>query len=271
MSTDKKPRKGTIAHYRARVAELANENAALKSAAYDATVGELVCQMRATIATERAEQAERERDGETARADRLSAALTRITARHGQQATALCRAREDLAEETRTVEILTADLDRSKSRADGLANQNAALWSAVNDASAGALMFQSRADGLARHLARVRDLLAFTRGRLSEARINRDEYRESAKLRGEAADRWRDESATLYAELTKAKAAYASARIRCDELAGQVMALQVQLGATQVQAASLVDHLTLARRNFKAVAVVAVVVALTLAAVVVYV
>jgi hypothetical protein len=38
MSTDKKPRKGTIAHYRERVAELANENAALKSAAYDATV-----------------------------------------------------------------------------------------------------------------------------------------------------------------------------------------------------------------------------------------
>jgi hypothetical protein len=72
MTTDKKPRKGTIAHYRARVAELANENAALKSAAYDATVGELVCQMRATIATERAEQAERERDGETARADGLA-------------------------------------------------------------------------------------------------------------------------------------------------------------------------------------------------------
>lgn len=143
MSTDKKPRKGTIAHYRERVAELANENAALKSAAYDATVGELVCQMRATIATERAEQAERERDGETARADRLSADLARITARHGQQTTALCRAREDLAEESRTVEILTAELDTAKSayasarlRGDELAGQIMALQVRLGEAQA---------------------------------------------------------------------------------------------------------------------------------------
>jgi hypothetical protein len=209
MTTDKKPRKGTIAHYRARVAELANENAALKSAAYDATVGELVCQMRATIATERAEQAERERDGETA-------------------------------------------------RADGLATQNAALWSAVNDASTGALMFQSRADGLARRLARVRDLLAFTRGRLSEARINRDEYRASANLRAGAADRWRDLAAAHYAELDKAKAAYASARLSCDELAGQVMALQVRLG--EAQAASIAQYD--ARRRAERVGVAGICVAL---------
>jgi chromosome segregation ATPase len=167
MSTDKKPRKGTIAHYRERVAELANENAALKSAAYDATVGELVCQMRATIATERAEQAERERDGETARADRLSADLARITARHGQQTTALCRAREDLAEESRTVEILTAELDT-------------------------------------------------------------------------------------------AKAAYASARIRCDELAGQIMALQVRLGEAQAVAVAQVE----ARRRAERIGVAGICVAL---------
>jgi chromosome segregation ATPase len=167
MSTDKKPRKGTIAHYRGRVAELANENAALKSAAYDATVGELVCQMRATIATTRAEQAERERDGETARADRLSADLARITARHGQQTTALCRAREDLAEESRTVEILTAELDTAKS-------------------------------------------------------------------------------------------AYASARLRCDELAGQVMALQVRLG--EAQAASIAQYD--ARRRAERIGVAGICVAL---------
>ena len=167
MTTDKKPRKGTIAHYRERVAELANENAALKSAAYDATVGELVCQMRATIATTRAEQAERERDGETARADRLSADLARITTRHGQQTTALCRAREDLAEESRTVEILTAELD-------------------------------------------------------------------------------------------KAKAAYASARIRCDELAGQVMALQVRLGEARAVAVAQVE----ARRRAERVGVAGICVAL---------
>jgi chromosome segregation ATPase len=209
MTTDKKPRKGTIAHYRERVAELANENAALKSAAYDATVGELVCQMRATIATERAEQAERERDGETA-------------------------------------------------RADGLATQNAALWSAVNDASTGALMFQARADGLARRLARVRDLLAYTRGRLSEARINRDEYRASANLRAGAADRWRDLAAAHYAELDKAKAAYASARLSCDELAGQVMALQVRLG--EAQAASIAQYD--ARRRAERIGVAGICVAL---------
>jgi chromosome segregation ATPase len=167
MTTNKKPRHGTLAHYRERVAELANENAALKSAAYDATVGELVCQMRATIATERAEQAERERDGETARAGRLSAALTRITARHGQQTTALCRAREDLAEESRTVEILTAELDTAKS-------------------------------------------------------------------------------------------AYASARLSCDELAGQVMALQVRLG--EAQAASIAQYD--ARRRAERIGVAGICVAL---------
>jgi chromosome segregation ATPase len=167
MSTDKKPRKGTIAHYRERVAELANENAALKSAAYDATVGELVCQMRATIATERAEQAERERDGEAARAWGLARRLARITARHGQQTTALCRAREDLAEESRTVEILTAELDTAKS-------------------------------------------------------------------------------------------AYASARLSCDELAGQVMALQVRLG--EAQAASIAQYD--ARRRAERIGVAGICVAL---------
>jgi chromosome segregation ATPase len=194
MTTEKTPRHGTLAYYRARTAELANQLASFKAGIEDANRDALRWHaaavererdherltLAANVAHRRAQDTERDRDAESNRADRLSADLARITARHGQQTTALCKAREDLAEETRTVEILTAELDR-------------------------------------------------------------------------------------------AKAAYASARIRCDDLAGQVMALQVRLGETQVQAASLVDHLTLARRNFKAAAVVAVVVAITLAAVVIYV
>jgi chromosome segregation ATPase len=181
MTTEKTPRKGTLAHYRARVAELANENAAFKAGVEDANRDALRWHaaaverdrereaevLRSRIATERAEQAERERDGETARADRLSADLARITARHGQQTTALCRAREDLAEESRTVEILTAELDTAKS-------------------------------------------------------------------------------------------AYASARLRCDELAGQVMALQVRLG--EAQAASIAQYD--ARRRAERVGVAGICVAL---------
>ena len=181
MTTDKKPRKGTIAHYRERVASLTNENAAFKAGVEDANRDALRWHaaaverdrerkaevLRSRIATERAEQAERQRDGETARAGRLSAALTRITARHGQQATALCRAREDLTEETRNAEVLLEDLDR-------------------------------------------------------------------------------------------AKAAYASARIRGDELAGQVMALQVRLGEAQAVAVAQVE----ARRRAERVGVAGICVAL---------
>jgi len=181
MTTDKKPRKGTIAHYRERVASLTNENAAFKAGVEDANrdalrwhANAIECDrereaevLRSRIATERAEQAERQRDGETARAGRLSAALTRITARHGQQATALCRAREDLAEESRNAEVLLEDLDR-------------------------------------------------------------------------------------------AKAAYASARIRGDELAGQIMALQVRLGEAQAVAVAQVE----ARRRAERVGVAGICVAL---------
>jgi len=160
MTTDKKPRKGTIAHYRERVASLTNENAAFKAGLEDANRDALRWHaaaverdrereaevLRSRIATERAEQAERQRDGETARAGRLSAALTRITARHGQQATALCRAREDLAEESRTVEILTAELDTAKSayasarlRCDELAGQVMALQVRLREAQAASI------------------------------------------------------------------------------------------------------------------------------------
>ena len=223
MTTEKTPRHGTIAHYRERTAELANQVANYKAGLEDANRDALRWHanaidrdrereaevLRSRIATTRAEQAERERDGETA-------------------------------------------------RADGLATQNAALWSAVNDASTGALMFQSRADGLARRLARVRDLLAFTRGRLSMVRISRDEYRASAGLGGRAADYWCDLAATHYAELDTAKAAYASARIRGDELAGQIMALQVRLGEAQAVAVAQVE----ARRRAERIGVAGICVAL---------
>jgi len=181
MTTEKKPRFGSIAHYRARVASLTNENASFKAGLEDANRDALRWHaaaverdrereaevLRSRIATERAEQAERERDGETARADRLSADLARITARHGQQTTALCRAREDLAEESRNAEILTGELDKSK-------------------------------------------------------------------------------------------AAYASARLRCDELAGQVMALQVRLGESQAASIAQYD----ARRRAERIGVAGICVAL---------
>ena len=181
MTTEKKPRHGTLAHYRERTAGLANQLASFKAGLEDANRDALRWHaaaverdrereaevLRSRIATERAEQAERERDGETARADRLSADLARITARHGQQTTALCRAREDLAEETRNAEVLLEDLDR-------------------------------------------------------------------------------------------AKAAYASARIRCDELAGQVMALQVRLGESQAASIAQYD----ARRRAERIGVAGICVAL---------
>jgi hypothetical protein len=181
MTTEKKPRFGSIAHYRARTAELANQLANYKAGLHDANGAALRWHavaverdrereaevLRSRIATERAEQAERERDGETARADRLSTDLARITTRHGQQTTALCRAREDLAEESRNAEILTGELDKSK-------------------------------------------------------------------------------------------AAYASARIRCDELVGQVMALQVRLGESQAASIAQYD----ARRRAERIGVAGICVAL---------
>ncbi|MFZ9975865.1 MAG: hypothetical protein ACO3GM_03640 [Candidatus Limnocylindrus sp.] len=108
-------RHGTIAYYRDRTATLANENAELRTAVQDASTHAAMWHRRACIATERAEQAERERDGESTRADRLSADLAHLTKRHGAQTTALCRAREDLAEEARTVEILRDEMGKVKS------------------------------------------------------------------------------------------------------------------------------------------------------------
>jgi len=170
------PRHGTIAYYRDRVATLSNEVAALRTAVQDASTHAAMWHRRARIATERAEQAERERDGESTRADGLSADLAHLTKRHGAQTTALCRSREDLAEEARAVEIL------------------------------------------------------------------------------------RD-------EMGKVKADYVKCRIRCSELAGQIMDAQVQAGEAQTETATIAGHLTTARLHLRilAAASVASVLALSIA------
>jgi hypothetical protein len=102
-------------------------------------------------------------------------------------------------------------------------------------------------------LARVRDLLD-TRGRLSEARTATSTAHRQICGRGRP-------TAGAICPLRRTRhreGAYASARLSCDELAGQVMALQVRLG--EAQAASIAQYD--ARRRAERIGVAGICVAL---------
>lgn len=93
------------------------------------------------------------------------------------------------------------------------------------DELAGQLMAAQR-----RH-ARTREVLAYTRGRLLQTRLARDEHRASVVLATNAADYWRDSAATLTRQRDRAKRSLTALRAAHEDARRTSRRLMTVMGA----------------------------------------